>query len=119
MERFAGAVGFEQLAVSGGDLFLALAVFDTPANGGNGNGAIDGGDSIYRNLLLWRDSNHNGISEPDELKVLSSAGIKEISLDYKLSRKTDEYGNQFRYRSKITVQNSDMEKWAWDVFLLR
>lgn len=99
--------------------FLALAVFDLPANGGNGNGVIDGGDSIYRDLLLWRDSNHNGASERDELRMLSSYGIKEISLDYKLSRKTDQYGNHFRYRSKITVQNSDIDKWAWDVFLLR
>jgi hypothetical protein len=99
--------------------FLALAVFDTAANGGNGNGAIDSGDSIYHDLLLWHDSNHNGKSEPDELKSLSSYGITAISLAYKLSRKVDEYGNRFRYRSKISAKHSDIGKWAWDVFLLR
>ncbi len=99
--------------------FLALAVFDTPGEGGNGNGMIDEGDSIYPKLLLWIDSNHNGISEPEELKTLSSAGVTALSLDYKLSRKTDFYGNQFRYRSKMTVRNIDIDKWAWDVFLLR
>jgi hypothetical protein len=99
--------------------FAALAVFDTPASGGNGNGMIDAEDSIYAKLLLWRDSNHNGISEPEELKPLSSYGIAAINLDYKLSRKSDEYGNQFRYRTKVTVRNSTIGKWAWDVFLVR
>jgi hypothetical protein len=99
--------------------FLALAVFDAAENGGNGNGMIDADDSIYPNLLLWHDSNHNGISEPVEFKPLSDYGITAINLDYKLSRKTDEYGNKLRYRGKIIVWNSDISKWAWDVFLLR
>jgi hypothetical protein len=51
---------------------------------------------------------------------LSSHGVIEISLDYKLSRKVDEYGNQFRYRAKLKLQNgSGIARWAWDVFLLR
>jgi hypothetical protein len=99
--------------------FLALAVFDTAENGGNGNGKIDEGDSIYPILLLWCDSNHNGISEPEEMKSLSSYGITAIDLDYKLSRKTDEFGNRFGYRAKITVWNSKINQWAWDVYLLR
>jgi hypothetical protein len=99
--------------------FLALAVFDTEENGGNGNGKIDEGDAIYKNLLLWCDSNHNGVSEPEEIKQLNSYGITAIDLDYKLSRKTDEHGNQFRYRAKITVDGNKIGKWAWDVFLLR
>jgi hypothetical protein len=100
--------------------FLALAVFDTAGNGGNGNGVIDRGDSVYRDLLLWRDLNHNGLSESDELIRVSSSDITEISLDYKLSRKVDEYGNQYRYRSRLKMRkNPAIHRWAWDVFLVR
>ena len=33
-------------------------------------------------LLLWRDRNHNGISEPDELTPVAQAGIQWIGTDY-------------------------------------
>jgi len=99
---------------------LALASFDAPENGGNHNGAIDPGDRAYDDLLLWQDSNHNGESEPDELRTLRSYGSIEISLDYQLSKTVDELGNQFRYRAKLKLGDAQpIGKWAWDVFLLR
>ena len=98
--------------------FLALAEFDKARNGGNSNGVIDQNDAVFQQLHLWQDRNHNGISDPDELLTLQSAGIKVIELDYKISKQTDRYGNEFKYRAKVKDTNkTKVGRWAWDVFL--
>ena len=82
---------------------------------------IDEKDAIFFQLRLWIDSNHNGISERDELFSLPSMGINSISLDYQESRRTDEFGNVFRYRAKVNVGDrggpDNPGRWAYDVFL--
>lgn len=98
--------------------FLALAEFDKAANGGNGDGVIDSRDSIFVRLRLWQDRNHNGISEPDELQPLAAFDVTVLELDFKESKRVDEFGNEFKYRAKVKdTSGTSVARWAWDVFL--
>lgn len=107
-----------QPLTSGRNGFAALAVFDLPDQGGNNDGIIDSQDRIFSKLRLWRDLNHNGLSEANELFTLDQLGIESISLNYVESRRTDEYGNEFRFKAKVRLKNApESDRWAYDVIL--
>lgn len=96
--------------------YAALAVFDQPAAGGDGDGAITPADAVFAGLRLWIDANHDGVSQPDELIPLAAAGIRAIHLDYVTSARRDEHGNELRYVSRVRLVRG-MTRSA-DVFLL-
>lgn len=78
-----------------------MAVFDSPELGGDGDGWISQNDGIFTLLQLWKDVNHDGVSQPNELQSLPSAGIQGIALDYVLSRRQNRYGNLLRWVGKV------------------
>jgi hypothetical protein len=106
--------------------FIALAQYDKPENGGNGDGIIDDRDAIFSRLRLWIDENHDGISQPNELHLLSEFGIYSLNLNYVESRRTDEFGNQFRYKARVNPGkwgdpraqslSGETARWTYDVF---
>jgi hypothetical protein len=77
------------------------------------NGVVDARDPLFAKLLLWGDANRNGVSEPRELTLLSSTGIKSLGVIYDPSDKTDAFGNRFRF---IAVDRSSMDVFpVWDL----
>ena len=80
--------------------FLALAEYDKSVNGGNEDGQIDQRDSIFTLLLLWRDTNHNGISEQSELHSLVNLGVAILDFDYKVSRRLDQIWESVQVESQ-------------------
>ncbi len=103
--------------------WLALAVYDEPAYGGNGDGVIDAKDAIYPELLLWIDANHDGISQPNEVHHLAELSVTSIELKYKDGNSyTDNNGNQFKFESFVDVgpigdDRLYPDRQAWDVVL--
>jgi hypothetical protein len=88
--------------------FEALKALENPLYGAsNVDGLVDAQDAPFARLLLWRDANHNGISEPDELTPASDAGLLSIDTTYKTSRKKDRHGNEFRQRASAAWTYGD------------
>ena len=107
-----------QLASNSPNGFWALAMFDRPALGGNGDSKLTAADMIFSELRLWLDANQDGVSTPGELSSLAAWGVVEIDLDYKESRRRDAEGNEFRYRARVTFADGK-KKFAYDVFFTR
>jgi hypothetical protein len=101
--------------------FDALKLTEGPSYGASHvDGRIDARDAVFPRLMLWRDANHNGISEPGELQLVTSTALVSIRTDYKTSRRRDKYGNEFRLRAKSQWRKPSgrlVERAVFDVWL--
>jgi hypothetical protein len=98
--------------------FEALKFLEGPAYGGsNRDQVLDASDAAFARLVLWTDANHNGISEPAELQPVTAIRLEAIDTQYRLSRRHDRFGNEFRQRAKARWH--DGEAFVFDVWLLR
>ena len=93
--------------------FLALASLDQ-----NSDGRIDNLDSVYLSLRVWQDANHDGISQPGELRTMPAAGLRAVDTNYKEVKRQDQHGNGFSFRAKLyDLRGAQAGRWAWDVYL--
>ena len=68
--------------------FAALAELDE-----NGDGKVDAADSVFNKLGVWRDFNHNGISEEGEISSLEDVRVQSLNLAYKNTNQNLGNGN--------------------------
>jgi len=96
--------------------FQALEELD---DAGQPDGMIDAGDPAYDQLVLWTDRNHNGVSEPSEIRSLDASGIVGIGTDHRVIGRVDQYGNRFRYRGRVWVdtRTGQVPRQVYDVYL--
>ena len=59
----------------------------------NGDGKLDAADSAFGKLGIWRDLNHNGISEAGEIFALKDLRIQSLNLGYTQADKDLGNGN--------------------------
>jgi hypothetical protein len=84
--------------------WLGLGWWDAEIRGGDGDGKITPNDDVWYNLRVWVDTCHCGQSINGTMYTLDQLGITEIGLDYVTDKRTDQYGNQLRYKSYM-IQN--------------
>lgn len=69
----------------------------------NRDGIIDANDPVWSQLLLWRDLNHDGVSQQSEITSVLGSGLTAISLDYHWTGRTDRFGNMYRYQALVWI----------------
>jgi Ca2+-binding RTX toxin-like protein len=109
-----GADGFAAIAPmdTNGDQVIdandaPLEAWQVPGDA-DGDGEVAPGETrgaTFDDLLLWRDENLNGISEPFELGRLSDYGIASIDLAKTFVNQSLPGGNTLRYRGTFTLQD--------------
>jgi hypothetical protein len=90
--------------------FTALAVHDA-----NHDGRVDSADPIWTRLLLWRDTNHDGLSQQAELSRIDGSSVLALETAYAALHRRDSYGNELRLRSTAHMQRTGPEPY-FDIF---
>lgn len=80
----------------------------------NRDGFIDASDPVWTRLLLWNDLDHDGHSQPVEIKAITQSGIAALRTDYHESGRIDADANAFRYMSVLQAENG--QRPYYDVF---
>lgn len=62
--------------------FEALALYDLPEFGGDADGAVTSRDLIWPFLRVWVDANHDGVSQPREIRSAGHYRIERLELNY-------------------------------------
>jgi len=73
------------------------------------SGALQQGHTLYEQILLWVDANHNGVSEPGELRPAKDM-YTGIGLGFTKEDRSDEYGNRTRFKGWAELRTGGPEQ---------
>jgi hypothetical protein len=73
------------------------------ATGAPLSGSLHAGHALYEQLLLWVDGNHNGVSEPGELRRAREV-YTAVGMGYSGVHWDDEQGNRVRYEGWMELR---------------
>lgn len=96
--------------------YSAINEMDWPVAGGNSDGMIDANDPMFERLCVWVDANRDGVSQRREIRSLEQAGVVGFKGGYKKMHKTDDFGNLFRYTSRVYMRSKDGSVTSWPSF---
>jgi hypothetical protein len=84
--------------------YAALAKYDDDRDA-----KITEDDEVFSELRLWKDSNRDGIADPNELYTLQEKNLTVIDLHYdKRYKETDQYGNQTLMKSVVKTEDGKL-----------
>jgi hypothetical protein len=86
--------------------YQAMAQYDS-----NGDGFLTAADAHFKDLVVWVDANHDGKSEPGELKSLAELGITSIDL-HGVAGTTTDHGNLLGLTSSYTTSDGNTHAMA-------
>jgi hypothetical protein len=79
------------------------------ASGASLSGAVERGHQLYERILLWSDVNHNGASEPGELRRAKEL-FTGIGLGFIKETRRDEHGNVTRFKGWAELRTGGLDQ---------
>ena len=104
-----GAELFGSVSVPGAGNGPNALIETSKATGAPLSGAVQRGQTLYEQLLLWVDRNHNGISEASELRPVKQV-FTAIGLGFVRQHRLDRHGNLFRYMGWAELRTEGPEQ---------
>jgi len=100
------------VVTSANEVLRQLQGLGRPAPGTNlppGSATFDPGDSAFASLLVWVDQNHDGRSQPAELRSAEAARIRSIYGGFQRSSAVDANGNQTLLTGIFMIEQRGVE----------
>jgi hypothetical protein len=96
------------------------ALIDLDGGPGVSDGQISPSDASYSLLRLWFDDNHDGVSQPNELRSLADSGVTALFTEYRETPRMDNNGNYYWLQGEalVTKHGSEQRHKMFDVMLI-